>query len=185
MLYFLLNFVAWSLIMGNNPPSRLRFNFGFLLEASLGTSRTYELDYPEIRVSPDVTLSPLQGELTATRTSEGVYVSGRLHSKIEADCVRCLETAGIPISIQVDELFYYPLHNAPPGALTFEGDSGFIDLAPLVRELGLLDMPINPVCRPNCQGLCIECGQNLNEGDCGCVVDDIDPRLANLRQFLE
>jgi uncharacterized protein len=96
-----------------------------------------------------------------------------------------LETADIPITIQVDELFYYPPHAAPPGEMTFDGDSGFIDLAPLVRDLSLLDMPINPICRPDCQGLCMECGQNLNEGDCGCTADDIDPRLAALRQFLE
>ena len=171
--------------MGNNPPSRLRFNFGFLLEASLGTSRTYELDYPTIRVAPDVTLNPLQGNLTATRTSEGVYVSGTLNSKVAVECVRCLETADQPITIQIDELYYYPPHQAPPLALTFDGDTGFIDLAPLVRELSLLDVPVNPICRPDCLGLCIECGQNLNEGDCGCHTEDIDPRLAAFRQFLD
>lgn len=171
--------------MGNNPPSRLRFNFGFLLEASLGTSRTYELNYPTIRIAPDVTLTPLKGELIATRTSEGVYVSGELKSQIVTECVRCLETAVIPITIQVDELFYYPPHEAPPGEMTFDGDSGFIDLAPLVRDLSLLDVPLNPICRPDCQGLCIECGQNLNEGDCDCTADEIDPRLAAFRQFLE
>ena len=171
--------------MGNNPPSRLRFNFGFMLEATLGTSRTYELDYPTIRVTPDMTLTPLQGNLTATRTSEGVYVSGTLKSKVAVECVRCLETADHPITIQIDELFYYPPHEAPPLSMTFDGDTGFIDLAPLVRELSLLDMPFNPVCRADCQGLCIECGQNLNEGSCDCNTDDIDPRLASLGQFLE
>ena len=171
--------------MGNNLPSRLRFNFGFLLEASLGTSRTYELDYPTIRVTPDVTLSPLQGNLAATRTSEGVYISGKLKSNIALECVRCLETADLPISFQIDELFYYPPHQAPPLAMSFDGDTGFIDLAPLVRDLSLLEIPINPICRSNCQGLCMECGQNLNEGECGCETDDIDPRLAALGQFLD
>lgn len=170
--------------MGTNPPSRLRFNFGFLLEASLGTSRTYELDYPTINVASDVILTPLQGRLTATRTSEGVYVSGQLTSKLAVECVRCLETAEYPISIQIDELFYYPAHEAPPLAPTFDGDTGFIDLAPLIRDLSLLEVPFNPVCRPDCLGLCIECGQNLNQGDCGCEQDDIDPRLAALGQFL-
>ena len=72
--------------MSNNF-SRLRFNFGFMLEASLGTSRVMELDYPTIRVSEDVTLTPLQGKFTATRTSEGVYVNGRFHSAIHTECV--------------------------------------------------------------------------------------------------
>jgi uncharacterized protein len=87
--------------------------------------------------------------------------------------------------MQIDELFYYPPHEAPPLSQTFDGDTGFIDLAPLVRELSLLDVPFNPVCRPDCLGLCIECGQNLNEGDCGCKTDDLDPRLAALGQFLD
>ncbi|HMT21440.1 MAG TPA: hypothetical protein PKE20_09395, partial [Promineifilum sp.] len=58
--------------------SRLRFNFGFLLEADFGTSRRIELDYPSIKLSEDVTLTPLQGEITATRTTEGIYIQSRL-----------------------------------------------------------------------------------------------------------
>ena len=65
--------------MSNKRPSRLRFNFGFFLEATLGTSRTIELNYPTIEVE-DLTLSPLAGTFTATRTSEGVYLSGVLRS---------------------------------------------------------------------------------------------------------
>jgi iron only hydrogenase large subunit-like protein/nitrogen-specific signal transduction histidine kinase len=67
----------------------------------------------------------------------------------------------------------------------FEGETGFIDLSPLVRELSLLESPMQPLCQPDCQGLCMVCGQNLNEADCGCEVDEIDPRLAKLRSLLE
>ena len=65
----------------NNNFLRLRFNFGFLLESSLGTSRVMELDYPTLQVSEDVSLTPLQGKFTATRTSEGVYVNGRFQNQ--------------------------------------------------------------------------------------------------------
>jgi uncharacterized protein len=167
--------------------SRLRFNFGFLLEASLGTSRVMELDYPTIRVSEDVTLTPLQGRFTATRTSEGVYVNGRFQSAIHTECVRCLEDTLVPVFIEMDELFYYPPEAKPQNedAFAFDGETGFIDLGPLMRELSLLAMPIQPLCRPDCQGLCMECGQNLNEGDCDCTNDDLDPRMAILRSLLE
>ncbi len=171
--------------MSKSINSRLRFNFGFLLEATLGTSRTYELDYPTIRIAEDVTLTPLKGEFTATRTSEGVYVDGRLHTAISQQCVRCLGDALVPINIKIEELFYYPEHEAPTGAYVFQGDTGYIDIAPLVRETTFLAVPIQPVCKEECLGLCMECGQNLNEVDCGCVVDEIDPRLASLKQFLE
>lgn len=164
-------------------PSRLRFNFGFFLEANLGTSRTIELNYPTIEVE-DLTLSPLTGTFTATRTSEGVYVSGRLHTTLAGECVRCLETAVMPIPISLGDLFYYPPQTAAEGEYAI-GDDGFIDLAPLVREMAVLETPIQPICRYDCQGLCIECGHNLNEGDCGCEPDPIDPRLSALQQLLD
>jgi len=58
-----------------------------------------------------------------------------------------------------------------------------IDLAPLARELSLLSMPTKVLCRPDCLGLCQECGANLNEGDCGCAEAAIDPRLSALQQL--
>ncbi|MCA9949730.1 MAG: DUF177 domain-containing protein [Anaerolineales bacterium] len=169
--------------MSKQSQSRLRFNFGFLLEAGLGTSRIIELDYPTIRVAQDLDLTPLQGVFTATRTSEGVYLSGMLSTNMVFECVRCLEDAEQTIEIDLDELFYYPAHTAPPGEYVIR-DDGFVDLAPLVRESALLAIPVQPLCKPNCQGLCMECGQNLNEADCGCDPEDIDPRLAALKDFL-
>jgi uncharacterized protein len=168
--------------MINKRPSRLRFNFGFFLEAMLGTSRTIELNYPSIEAE-DLTLSPLTGTFTATRTSEGVYLSGTLSSTVVSQCVRCLEEATVPIKMKMDDLFYYPAHTAPEGEYTI-GEDGFIDIAPLVRELSVLETPIQPICRPDCQGLCLECGQNLNEADCGCEPNPIDPRLSALQQLL-
>jgi uncharacterized protein len=164
--------------------SKLRFNFGFLLEADFGTSRLIELDYPAIQVADDLVLAPLRGSFTATRTTEGIYIRGELNSTITQECVRCLEDAILTIKIPLDDHFYYPPWSAPPGEFVV-GDSGFIDLAPLVRELSLLAVPIKPLCRPDCQGLCQQCGANLNDGDCGCVEDTIDPRMAVLQQLLK
>jgi len=170
----------------NSRSSRLRFNFGFLLEADLGTSRKIELDYPDIQIEEDVFLSPLTGAFTATRTSEGVYLSGVLTSAISVQCMRCLDEMMLPVTIQIDELYYYPASTAPDkDSSAFDGESGFIDLSPLVRELSLLEVPMRPICKPDCQGLCIECGQNLNEKDCGCKDEDIDPRMAKLRTLLK
>jgi len=169
--------------MDKQHPSRLRFNFGFLIEARLGTSRTIELDYPSIDIE-DVTLSPLQGTLEVTRTSEGVYLAGTLHTVTAVECVRCLNDAYVPLTVTLGELLYYPPWDAPPGEL-YIGEDGYVDLAPLIRELALLEVPIQPICRPDCQGLCQVCGQNLNEGDCGCEDDEIDPRLAALKELLD
>ena len=163
--------------------SRLRFNFGFMLEADFGTIRRIELDYPSIQLSDDLTLTPLKGVITATRTTEGIYIQGELESAAALECVRCLTETIVPLDFTLDELFYYPPQSAPPGE-NYVGEDGLIDLAPLVRELSLLSMPIKVLCQPDCLGLCQECGANLNEGDCGCDDGAIDPRLAALQQLL-
>jgi uncharacterized protein len=169
--------------MEKQRPSRLRFNLGYLLETKLGESRVIELDYPTITVE-DVTLTPLRGELVLTRTSKGVYLSGELHTATAVSCVRCLEDTLAPVTVNLEELLYYPPWEAPPGEL-FIGEDGFIDLAPLVRELSLLELPIQPICKADCLGLCQQCGQNLNERDCGCTDNEIDPRLAVLKALLD
>lgn len=165
-------------------PSRLRFNFGFLLEADFGTTRDIELDYPEVKLDEELTLIPLKGFFSATRTTEGIYIQGDLYSTTTLPCTRCLEDAIIPISISLDELYYYPPSMAPEGEPII-GEDGFIDLAPVVRELSLLDIPIKILCQPDCHGLCQICGQNLNEGDCGCPEEDIDPRFSILQKLLD
>ena len=163
--------------------SRLRFNFGFLLEADFGTIRRIELDYPSIKLSDDLTLSPLKGVITATRTTEGIYIQGELESAAALECVRCLTETFVPLYFSLDELFFYPPQSAPPGENRV-GEDGMIDLAPLVRELSLLSMPTKVLCREDCLGLCQECGANLNEGECGCAANEIDPRLAALQQLM-
>jgi uncharacterized protein len=162
--------------------SPLRFNFGFLLEADLGTSRDIELDYPAIRVADDVTLRPLQGSFRATRTSNGIYLHGALTGGIEVSCTRCLAPIGVPLDLELDDLFHYRAF-PPPGEYRIT-DTGIVDLAPLIRELALLAVPMQVFCRGECLGLCPVCGQELNEGPCDCPTDDIDPRLAVLRSLL-
>ena len=163
--------------------SKLRFNVGHLLDGQLGGRREVELDYPTIQLSDDVTLSPLQGHFLATRTSKGLYLQGDLHSVIEADCTRCLNSVALPISLRLDELFYHPPSAAPEGEYVIDED-GILDLAPLMRELSLLEVPMQVYCLEACRGICVQCGQNLNDADCDCEIDDIDPRMAVLRTLL-
>lgn len=170
--------------MSKKKLSKLKFNFGFLLEADLGTSRDYELDYPAVHLEEDKVLTPLTGKFKAIRNSPGIYITGNLNTIINTECARCLDSIDLPITLQLDDLFYYPPGTAPPGEFAI-GEDSFIDLAPLVRQLSELEIPMQPICRPDCQGLCMTCGQNLNEADCDCVDDDIDPRLAGLKSLLD
>ena len=71
------------------------------------------------------------------------------------------------------------------GELIFPiGANGVLDLTEALREQILLALPMQPLCRADCQGLCVQCGKNLNEGTCDCVQDTIDPRLVKLKELL-
>jgi uncharacterized protein len=76
----------------------------------------------------------------------------------------------------------------PPGQAADTGlsipETGILDLNPLARECLLLDVPLQPVCRPGCKGLCSECGNNLNESPCSHPTAEVDPRLSGLKSLL-
>jgi uncharacterized protein len=137
-----------------------------------------------VQVANDLTLNNLRGSVTLTRTPQGLYAEGRLNAVAATQCVRCLTPFNQSLSSHISDLFIYPPENAPEGALTV-GDDVHLDLAPVVREDMFLSMPIRALCRPDCKGLCPNCGQNWNEADCDCEEDERDPRLAILNQLLD
>lgn len=64
-------------------------------------------------------------------------------------------------------------------------ENKIIDLRELVREALILNLPMSHLCREDCKGLCIKCGKNLNDGDCGCVRVEKDPRWSVLEHFFD
>ncbi|MGB1252417.1 MAG: YceD family protein [Candidatus Promineifilaceae bacterium] len=168
--------------MRPHTTNKLHFNFGFLLSANPGEHRRVEMDYPAVRID-ELHLEPLTGYFKASRTAQGIFLRGKLTSFAEAECARCNSLFLHPMSLHLDDHYYLP-EVAPLGEYTIE-ETGKLDLGPLVRELAITAVPMQPVCKEACQGLCIECGTNLNETDCGCVDEYIDPRFAILQQLLE
>ena len=137
-----------------------------------------------MEVADDLTVARLRGSVMFTRTPQGLYGQGRLQAEVTTECARCLTSFPQPISSRLAELFHYPPEAAPDGALAVSEDV-HIDLAPLVREDMLVAMPMHALCRPDCQGLCPNCGQNWNDGPCDCHVEERDPRWAALDSLLK
>lgn len=162
----------------------LRLNVGFMLKEGVGYHREIPFSESEVQLAEDLTVQALRGAVTLTRTPQGLYTQGLLRATLEANCDRCLEPFAQPVSSRVSELFYYPPENAPAGELTI-GDDVHLDLTPLVREDMFLSIPLQKVCRPNCAGLCPQCGQNWNDGPCDCAEETGDPRLAVLKDLLK
>ena len=121
---------------------------------------------------------------TAINTGSVYRLEGVIRCCRSFVCDRCLKES--------DENAEYPFceefrqqdgSNADDDKVTlFDGDA--IDMNPLVRDTILAAQPIRNLCRPDCLGLCLKCGADLNDGDCGCDRRVIDPRLAALQDFI-
>ena len=159
----------------------LKLQVGFLLsEGSVGQSRDVEFDVPHLRVAEDLTLDFLRGKLHLSRSSRGILVQGTLETQINSECKRCLEDTSVELTVPVEELFVYP---PEPGELSTLTDDGILDLTPLLREEIILNTPIGNLCKPDCAGLCLTCGKNLNDGPCDCEAEDINPHFAMLKSL--
>jgi uncharacterized protein len=120
--------------------------------------------------------APIDVDLVVESLTGGVTVSGTLRTTWAGTCRRCLGPAGGTVEVEVHEL--YQAHPTSEEAFAFDGEH--IDLEPMVRELILMELPLAPLCRDDCAGLCPTCGADRNAGPCGCVADDRDPRWAAL-----
>ncbi len=170
------------------PDSRLlKINVGFLLKEGAGYTREFTFDEPgEIHLD-EVTIHHLMGALRLTRTPQGIVAQGILHAQTAVECVRCLRPCECPVEVPFEELFVLPNHPeaSEPANQYVIDEGGFIDLAPILREEGILAVPIQMLCQTDCKGLCPHCGQNLNEGACQCDREQRDPRFESLRKLLD
>lgn len=113
--------------------------------------------------------------------TDGLVATGRVEAPWTAHCRRCLVAVSGVASSEVRELFR---GNAGPDDDAFPLAGEQVDLAPMVREALLLELPLAPLCRADCAGLCTECGADRNQGDCGCATPVSDPRWAALDALL-
>ncbi len=146
----------------NQPRYPLRFNVGFLLNQPIGTSREIHFEYPNLSLKPDLDLTDFSGIARVSRTPQGIFVQGDFQGKAPAECVRCLTEFQQPLHTTFEDLYAFDKRSMTESGLILPED-GNIDLEPLVRDYLLVEMPISPVCKDACKGLCLICGQNLNE----------------------
>jgi uncharacterized protein len=130
--------------------------------------------------------SDLELDLSLTSVSEGVYVSGRARGSLAGECGRCLNEINESFDVPIAELYAYA--DSTTEETTDEDEVGrmhgdLIDLEPAVRDAVVLTLPANPVCRPDCPGLCPECGVHLDDLPADHSHEDVDPRWAALRNL--
>ncbi|KWX67669.1 DUF177 domain-containing protein [Mycobacterium sp. NAZ190054] len=136
--------------------------------------------------------APLDLDLRLESVSEGVLVTGTVSAPTVGECARCLTPITGEVDIDLTELFAYPDSKTEE---TTEADevprvnrdkgSDTVDLEQSITDAVGLALPFSPLCTPDCQGLCPECGVRLADAEPGHRHDQIDPRWAKLAQLRE
>jgi len=170
----------------------LAHNVAALLKSVSGTTRDVTIDEPNPRLGPDIKpIGSFRGSARLYRTQNTIVVRGDTNGQIEAECARCLEPFAVPVQVHFEEEFQpsvnittgVPLPASEDEALQID-EHHVLDLSELVRQYVLTEMPLNPVCSPNCQGLCPDCGANLNDGPCSCAGPPLSGPWASLAELI-
>lgn len=111
---------------------------------------------------------------------DGLLVRGQLLAHVRLHCARCLTPVEDDVHSDVVEHFAVPAGVDEDPEAGYEIREGTIDLDTLLRDALAPAAPYQPLCRPDCQGLCATCGTNRNERACDCADRDVDPRWAPL-----
>ena len=127
----------------------------------------------------------VRSRLRLESVMEGVLVTGDLDVPVEGSCARCLEPIEDTLHLRVQELYAYSgstteATSEEDEVRRIEGD--YLDLEPLARDTVVLHLPLAPVCSDDCRGLCVDCGQRLDDLPADHTHEVADPRWAGLAQ---
>lgn len=160
-----------------------RLNVGFIVHEEVGYNHEFPFAFDEIRFDDDLTLRAFEGRAVIGRTPQGLIVQARFEAVAILECVRCLEPFDYRLHLEMTEMYAFHKKSVSESGLLLPEDA-HIDLQPLVREYALLEFPINPICKPDCKGLCPICGEDLNRRDCGHHTASGDSPFSSLKDLL-
>jgi uncharacterized protein len=163
----------------------MQINVAQLLKDAQGAVRAIPIDDVYQDESGPI---PVTGTLTLTHINQRILVQGKLTLKVRLVCSRCLKPFTCAATLDIEEEYYPTIDintgvKLPPpddsGAFTID-EHHVLDLTEAIRQYKMMALPMKPLCREDCAGLCPTCGKNLNDGACGCAQQEIDPRWAEL-----
>ncbi len=130
--------------------------------------------------------APLVVDVRLESVTEGVLVTGTVAGTARGECGRCLEPVTDDVVVTLCELFAYPDSATDETSGEDEVqrlDGDLLDVEPTVRDGVVLGLPWTPLCRPDCGGLCPDCGQRIDDLPAGHTHQSVDPRWAALARF--
>ncbi|MCY6959491.1 YceD family protein [Clostridium brassicae] len=133
-------------------------------------------DQEEIEFAEPINIKGIFSMIGDIISFDGVMVT-----TLKLVCSRCLEEFNYPVEIEIHEKFSKIGNDEENDIITMKSDE--IDFSPIIENNVILSLPIKKLCSEECLGLCPVCGTNLNHSKCNCEKNDVDPRLAKLKDF--
>ena len=141
---------------------------------------------------------PVELTVRLTKDSKKIRLTGRLRTTLEVECSRCLDAFRVPVDADLDQMFL-PEGTEITGASDDDDEDGgqeadagvsfykddTIDLGGLMRDEFYIALPMKPLCKVDCKGLCPVCGVNWNRETCTCKIEWTDSRMDSLRTLLK
>lgn len=148
-------------------------NVSQLLLLGPGTVRSFDFDEPFPDPANELRLhGPIRGRSRLTRTTEGILVHADYHARVAMECARCLEQCEGTVTGSLDEEFFpstdirtgspIDVPAAPTEDVLLINEHHEIDLDEVLRQNVLTNLPLRPLCTPDCPGLCATCGERLD-----------------------
>lgn len=162
--------------LGRRPGAMREFDRDLPAADLLGGEKAATLDGLYSAEGADLRLT-----LRVESVVEGILATGRVSGSLVGECVRCLDPVEVDLDAEFQELFYYDLENltAEEAEEAQRVVEDLIDVAPLVHDAVMLELPLQPLCEEDCPGLCAQCGARLaDDPDHG--HETVDPRWAAL-----
>ena len=166
----------------------MQINVSQQIKAPIGSLRNYDVNET---VDIADSASWVQGEVKLIRTHRSILVKGTLHTEAEVTCSRCLSLFSCPLTLNIEDE-YFPITDVAsgtslplpeePGCFTID-EHHVLDLTEAIQQYALLAIPMKPLCREDCAGLCPNCGHNLNQGPCHCLPQQTDNRWSELNKL--
>jgi uncharacterized protein len=171
----------------------LKFNVAQLLREIIGAQRSYTFTEERITLDAPLVLHAIEGKVQFTRTASGVIGDVRAKGIVATACTRCLKPTDVQVVVRFYDEFHsrFEVNTGIPLPTPDEEDPFFIDehhmvdIGEAIREYTLIELPMRPLCKPDCKGLCPRCGVDWNTEQCTCSDAEGDERLEVLRTLLK
>jgi len=165
-----------------NPRKPFRLNVGFIVHEEIGYNHEFPFEFDRATLGDDFEIQDFRGAARIGRTPQGLLVQGTFAGETTLECVRCLRPFSHPLAWGLTELYAFNKKSVTEFGLLLPEDA-HIDLEPLLREYAMLELPLKPLHKTDCLGLCPVCGQDLNVRDCGHRPVEADSPFSVLKKL--